>query len=139
MHSAPWERQCDGTQAIDYDGVGTAINIAIVTESSIDPDTNTLFTSLTEVSGTNYWGLGGELVGSKTCALDGSNNLVFDAADPTIITQSAGGFSTGRSLVLYETTNNYIICHFTAATVFGNTVDDLTITYDAAGIWKMNI
>jgi hypothetical protein len=141
VHSDWLERQFDGTQALDLDSAagGSTINMGIVTESSINPDTNNLFTGLTAVGTGTGWS-GPVALSNITCGLNGSNNLVFDADDPAVIAQDAGsGFSNGRSLVLYETTNNFIIAHHTEAAAFGNVSGTITITLDANGIWVLTI
>lgn len=138
-HSAPVERQHDGTQSIDYDSVvgGTVIKLGIVTESVINPDTNTLFTGLTAVGTATAW-TGPVTLANTTFALvtgDGE----FDADDPAQIAQDAGGFTNGRSLVIYEDVNKFIICSHIAAAVFGNVAGPITITFNAAGILVYNI
>lgn len=132
-HSKWVERQHDGTQALDLDSVGAdTINMAIVTESSINPDTIDLVTSLTAVGTATAW-TGPVALVSPTCALS-AGNLVFDANDPAVIASDASGFTDGRSLVLYETTNDFILAHHTEGASFGNVTGTLTITFDAAGI-----
>lgn len=140
VHSDWLERHFDGTEALDLDGIGAdTINLGIVTESTINADTNALYTGLTAVSTGTGW-TGPVALANITCGLNGSNNLVFDADDPSVISQDAGtGFSNGRSLVLYDTTNNYILAHHTEASAFGNTTGTITITLDANGIWVLTI
>lgn len=132
------ERQHNGTQAIDFDGAGSVIKLGIVTESVIDPDLTNLYTALTPVATGTGW-TGPVTLANKTCALNGSYNLVFDADDPAQIAQDAAGFTNGRSLVLYEDTNKYIIAHHTEASAFGNVSGPITITFSANGIWVANI
>ncbi len=138
-HSAPVERQHDGTQSIDYDSVvgGTVIKIGIVTESVIDPDTDTLFTGLTAVGTATAW-TGPVTLANTTFAL-ATGDGVFDADDIAQIAQDAGGFTNGRSLVIFEDVNKFIICHEIAAAVFGNVAGPITITFNAAGILVYNI
>jgi hypothetical protein len=137
VHSAWLERHFDGTQALDLDA-GDTINLGIVTESVINPDTNSLYSGLTPVGTATAW-TGPVALVNPSCGLNGSNNLAFDADDPAVIAQDAGGFANGRSLVLYETTNSYIIASNIEAAVFGNVAGSITITLDAAGIWIMTI
>jgi hypothetical protein len=140
VHSDWLERHFDGTEQLDLDGAGAdTINLGIVTESSIDPDTNALYTGLTAVSTGTAW-TGPVAMSNLTCGLNGSNNLVFDADDPSVISQdSGGGFSNARSLVLYDTTNNYIIAHHTEGATFGNVSGTITISLDSGGIWQLTI
>lgn len=141
VHSDWLERHFDGTQALDLDAAlgGATIKLGIVTESTINADTNALYTGLTAVSTGTGW-TGPVTLANITCGLDGSNDLVFDADDPSVISADAGsGFSNGRSLVVYEDTNKYIIAHHTEGASFGNVSASITITMDAAGIWKLTI
>lgn len=140
VHSDWLERHFDGTEALDLDAAsgGDTINLGIVTESSIDPDTNALYSGLTAVGTATAW-TGPVALANISCGLDGSNNLVFDADDPSVIAQDASGFTDGRSLVLYDTTNSYIIAHHTEASTFGNVSGTITISLDAGGIWELTI
>ena len=140
VHSDWLERQFNGTQALDLDATagGSTINLGIVTEASINPDTNDLYTGLTAVGTATAW-TGPVALSNISCGLNGSNNLVFDADDPAVIAQDGSGFADGRSLVLFESTNNYIIAHHTEGAAFGNVSGTITITLDAAGIWVLTI
>lgn len=140
VHSDWLERHFDGTEALDLDGIGAdTINLGIVTNATIDPDTNALYSGLTAVSTGTAW-TGPVALANITCGLNGSNNLAFDADDPAVISQDAGGgFSNARSLVLYDTTNSYILAHHTEASAFGNVSGTITITLDAAGIFIITI
>ncbi len=140
VHSDWLERQFNGTEFLDLSGAGAdVINLGIVTESSINPDTNALYSGLTPVATGTAW-TGPVALANITCALNGSNNLVFDADDPSVIAQDAGGgFTNGRSLVIYDPTNSYIIAHHTEPSTFGNVSGTITITLSASGIWQLTI
>ena len=140
VHSDWLERHFDGTEQFDLDGVGAdVINLGIVTESSINADTNALYSGLTPVATGTGW-TGPVALANLTCGLNGSNNLVFDSDDPSVIAQDAGtGFSNGRSLVAYDPTNSYIIAHHTEGAAFGNVSGTITITLNANGIWVLTI
>ena len=139
VHSDWLERQFNGTEFLDLAGAGAdTINLGIVTNSTIDPDTNALYSGLTPVSTGTAW-TGPVALANLTCALNGSNNLVFDADDPSVIAQDAGGFSNARSLVIYDPTNSYIIAHHTEPSTFGNVAGTITITLSASGIWQLTI
>jgi len=140
VHSDWLERHFDGTQALDLDAVllGDTINLGIVTEATINPDTNALYTGLTAVATGTAW-TGPVALANITCGLNGSNDLVFDADDPAVIALDAGGFSNARSLVIYEATNNYIIAHHTEGATFGNVSGSITITLNANGFWVLSI
>lgn len=140
VHSDWLERHFDGTQALDLDAAlaGDTIKLGIVTEATINPDTNALYTGLTAVATGTAW-TGPITLANISCGLNGSNNLVFDADDPAVIAQDAGGFSNARSLVVYEDTNKYIIAHHTEGATFGNVSGSITITLNANGIWVLTI
>lgn len=140
VHSDWLERQFDGTQALDLDAAlaGDTINLGIVTESTINADTNALYSGLTAVATATGW-TGPVALANITCGLDGSNDLVFDADDPAVIALDAGGFANGRSLVIYEATNSYIIAHHTEGAIFGNVSGSITITLNANGFWVLSI
>ncbi len=138
-HSTWLERHFDGTQAVDLDGAGAVtLKLGIVTNATINADTDNLYTGLTAVGTATGW-TGPVTLANPTCGLDGSNDLVFDADDPAQIAQDAGGFSNGRSLVIYEDTNKYILAHHTEGTAFGNVSGPLTVSFDNAGILKWTI
>jgi len=140
VHSKWLERHFDGTQSLDLDAVllGDTIKLGIVTEAVINADTNNLYTGLTAVAIATGW-TGPVTLANITCGLNGSNDLVFDADDPAVIALDAGGFSNGRSLVVYEDTNKYIIAHHVEGAVFGNVTGTITITLNANGVWVMSI
>ena len=140
VHSRWLERQFDGTDALDLDAVlaGSTIKMGIVTEAAINPDTIHLFTTLTAVATATAW-TGPVTLANITCGLNGSFNLVFDADDPAVIALDAGGFTDGRSLVVYEDTGKNIIASHIEGAVFGNVTGSITITLNANGIWVMTI
>lgn len=140
VHSDWLERQFDGTDALDLDSAvgGATIKLGIVTESVIDADTDPLFSGLTAVGTATAW-TGPVTLANISCGLDGSADLVFDADDPSVIAQDGSGFTNGRSLVVYDDTNSFIIAHHTEGANFGNTTGTITITFAAGGIWKLTI
>ena len=140
VHSKWLERQFDGTQALDLDAAlaGSVIKLGIVTEAAINADTVNLYTALTAVATATAW-TGPVTLANITCGLNGSLDLAFDADDPAVIALDAGGFANGRSLVVYEDTNKYIIASHIEAAAFGNTTGPITITLAANGIWVMTI
>lgn len=141
VHSSWLERQFDGTQALDLDAAagGSTINLGIVTESSINPDTNSLYSGLTPVATGTEW-TGPVTLSNISCGLNGSNNLAFDADDLALISLDADdGFLDGRSLVIYESTSSRILAHHTEASVFGNAASPIDINFNAAGIFLFAI
>ena len=139
-HSDWFERMMDGTDALDLDDAvgGDVIKIGIVTETAVDPDTAPLFSGLTAVGTATAW-TGPVTLASKTCGLDGSNDVVFDAADIAQIAQAASGFTNGRTLVLYGSVNSFILAAHDHGSSFGNVDGPITITFDAGGLIKWTI
>ena len=138
VHSDWITRQFDGTASLDLDDTvgGSTINLGIVTESSINPDTVSLFSSLTAVGTATGW-TGPVTLSSKT--FDDSGGVhTFDAADISQIAQDAGGFTTGRTVVIYDSSTSYILATSVEASVFGNVSGPLDITFDAAGIFTIS-
>jgi len=140
VHSKWLERHDDGTDPLDLDSTlgGAVIKLGIVTNAVINPDTDTLFATLTAVA-TNIGWTGPITLLNLSSALDGSFDLVFDADDVAQIATDAGGFTDGRSLVLFESVNDHILAHSTEPIVFGNTTGPITITFSVSGIWKKTI
>jgi hypothetical protein len=140
VHSKWLERQFDGTQVLDLDAVaaGSTIKLGIVTEAAINADTNDLYSGLTAVATATAW-TGPVTLANITCGLNGSVDLAFDADDPSVIALDGSGFADGRSLVVYEDTNKYIIAHHIEGATFGNVSGSITITINAAGIWIFSI
>tara|TARA_R110000772_G_scaffold81597_5_gene173505 strand:- start:1085 stop:1513 length:429 start_codon:yes stop_codon:yes gene_type:complete len=138
VHSSPIERHYDGTESLDLDGVGAiTVNMGIVTEAAIDPDTNTLYSGLTAVA-TNVGWTGPVAVANLVCGLDGSFDLLFDADDPAQVPYDAAGFANGRSIVLYLSGTSYIIASHINGVAFGNNVGPINISWPN-GIWKNTI
>jgi len=140
VHSKWLERHFDGTQPLDLDAAlaGDTINLGIVTESVIDPDVNNLYSGLTAVATGTAWA-GPVALANITCGLTAGSDLSFDADDPAVIALDAGGFTDGRTLVIYEATNSYIIATHIESAVFGNTTGSITITLNANGVWVLSI
>lgn len=141
VHSSWLERQFDGTQALDLDAAvgGATINLGIVTESSINADTNSLYSGLTPVATGTEW-TGPITLTNISCGLDGSFNLIFDADDPDLIALDAvDGFLDGRSMVLYESTSSRILAHHTEPSTFGNAASPIDINVNAGGFFAFAI
>jgi len=137
-HSKIQERAGDGTAPLDLDDTvsGTTIILGIVTESSIDKHTNSLYSGLTPVATATGW-TGPVALANKTFALNVSDELVFDADDPAQIAEDASGFSDGRTVVLYRSDDSYILDSYTHPQAFGNVNGPINITLDANGIHKI--
>ena len=139
VHSKWIERQHDGTDAFDLDGAGAnTLKLAIVTDAVIDPDTDSTYPGgLTAVGTATAW-TGPITLATLTCGLS-SGDLIFDADDPAQIATDAGGFTDGRSIVIYEDTNSHILCHHTEGANFGNVDGPININFSADGIIKWQI
>lgn len=119
LHSAWLERQFNGN-ATDLDGLGAIdVNVAIVTEAALDPDTDSLYSSLTPVA-TNVGWTGPILLANLTCGLDVSKNLQFNSDLVSEIAQDAGGFNDGRSVVIYQVVAGYVMFSQDYGSAFGN-------------------
>lgn len=137
FHSDWFERQMNGGLSLDLDGAGAStINIGIVTESVIDAHTTILYSSLTPVGTATGW-TGPVALSNLTAALDGSNDWVFDADDPAQIAQDAGGFTNGRTIVVYDSVSSRILYSHTEGSAFGNVAGPLTIGFSASGMLKV--
>jgi hypothetical protein len=136
FHSKWLERALNGVAPLDLDG-STDIRLGIVTESSINEDTNNLYSGLTPVGTATGWS-GPLTLGGVTAALS-SGNWVFDANDPSAIAQDAGGFSNARSVIIYENTTGYILYSHTEDSTFGNVAGPLTLNFHANGLLRINI
>jgi len=133
LHSAWLDRQFNGN-AVDLDGLGAVdVRMGIVTESVINPDTDSLYSSLTPVATATGW-TGPVLLANLTCGLDGSSNLQFDSDLISDIAQDAGGFTDGRSIVIYQVVSGYIMYSDVQGSAFGNVTVPLTIEW-LSGIW----
>lgn len=133
-HSEWINRQNNGN-AVDLDGIGAVdVRMAIVTEASLDPDTDDLFSTLTPVA-TNVGWTGPILLTNLTCALDGSFNLQFNADLISDIPSDIGGFDNGQTVVFYQVVSGYIIASQSHSIPFGNKVVPISIQW-LAGIWE---
>ena len=139
VHSAWLERHFDGTDVQDLDVIGAHadIKMGIVTEAAINPDTNSLYSGLTAVATATAW-TGPVAINNATCGLT-AGNLIFDMDDPAVIAQDAGGFTNGRTLVIYESTTSYIIASYIHTAAFSLVSGSVTITLDATGVWTLTI
>ena len=143
IHSKWLERQFDGTEAMDLDATATPsdIRIGIFTNSTINVDTVEDMADLTEVAtGTSY--TGPVALTGESCSLS-AGNLVFDANDPGVWSQDASGFTNGRSLALMKysgtAANDYVLASHIEGSAFSIQDGDITVTFNASGIWTLSI
>lgn len=117
------------------------IKVALVTSSyTPDQDAHEFFDDITnEVTGTGYTA-GGATLASKTVTADTANNAgVFDAANVTWSTSTI----TARGAVVYKSTGTASTSPLIEYIDFGidkiSSGADFTITWDAAGIFKITV
>lgn len=96
--------------------------------------------SATEVSGTNYTAGGNACASPTWTGPDAAGLLTFDASDPATWLQSATGFADARRAVLYydtgtATTSRLVGYSNDFGADSGNTAADLSVSFDAAGIY----
>lgn len=116
-------KQNNGVRQIDLDTA--SIKCAILTSSYTPSNADDLFSGISanEVSGSNY-SAGGTALSGVTLA--GAPNPAWAANDITW-TQSASGFSNGRTFVLYDVATGGLIAYGSESADFGNVAGDLTI------------
>lgn len=131
--------QVNGAHAVDLDT--DTLKVMIVT-STFTPAvaTNEFKSDVTnEVSGTNY-SAGGPTLATATVSL-ASDIVSFNGADITI-SQSAAGFSNGRTVILYKSTGvdstSPLIAYATHASDFGNVAGDLVLQINANKIFTIS-
>ena len=131
------------TQAtsVDWDDNSTTtVKIALATATYTPAvDTHDFFDDITnEVTGTNYTA-GGNACGNKSVSAPSSGVVTVDADDPATWSESGTGFSDARYAVLYKDTGTAstspVIAYYDLTTDQGNTTGDLTLSFDAAGIF----
>lgn len=116
------------------------LKIMFVTSSYII-NQNTHVTKLditNEVSGTGYTARG-NACGSPTLTMNGSGLVTFDATDPATWSQNAGGFINGDRAIAYFDTGSdatsKLVGYSAGGSAFGNVSGDLSVAFDAAGIF----
>lgn len=129
-----------GSNPINFGASGDTLKIMIVTSIYTPDQTNDEFITAcnsNEVSGTNY-SAGGPTLASKTLVVSG-HTLTFGCATITIA-QSAGGFSNGRTAVLYHDTGvagtSRLVAYYDFGGSKGNVSGDLQLI-DASGIFTV--
>jgi len=130
----------DGTDSVDWDAGGTTIKVSLHTSSwTPNEDTHDYYDDVTnEVSSANYTA-GGASLGSRTAAIDSTNNRVeLDAAD----TSWSNVSFTARYAVIYKATGNAATSLLLGYVDFGadETVSSGTfsLTWDAEGILQIS-
>jgi len=138
MYYSAIKGQWDGTANSVFDLDTDTIKVSAHTNTySPNQDTHAFFNDLTnEVTGTNYTA-GGATLASPTVTRS-TNTVTFDAND-VVWTTSGAGFSNARKFVVYRSTGTAATSRLgsvvTADNDVGNVTGDLTIQWNASGIW----
>lgn len=129
----------DPTRAAAISGT---LKLAFVTATySVDQNLHDFWNDITnEVSGTNYTAGGNACASPTWTGPDGSGVLTFDASDPATWSQHASGFSNARRAILYydtgtSTTSRLVGYSNDFGADVGNVAGDLTVTFNASGIY----
>lgn len=93
-----------------------------------------------EVTGTGYTARGNACATPTWTGPDGAGLMTFDASDPAAWAQDPAGFNTARRAVLYYdtgTNGTSVLVAYSAdfGVAVGNVAGDLSITFNAAGIY----
>lgn len=138
VHSTWLVEQFDGTANIDLDDTvdGDDVRFGIYTESAINQHTVDNVSALTAVATGTAW-TGPVSLANMTFAKNGSNQPTFDADDPAQIAQDAGGFSDGRSVVVFLQSTGRILWNYIHGSVFGNVGGPINITVNANGFFNI--
>lgn len=135
-----WQKfQLDGTAVIDWDT--DTIKVSLHTSTYVpNVATHQYFNDLTnEVTGTNYTA-GGATIGSIS-VVESAGVSTVDGNDVTWL-QNAGGFTNARYAVIYKdttvATTSPLVGYIDLTTDRGNTAGDLTIQWNASGIFTQS-
>jgi hypothetical protein len=137
VYGIPQKNQWNGAAVIDWDT--DTIKVALCTSSYVpDQDTHDFFNDVTnEITGTGYTAGGVTLTCSAPTYDTASNEIRFDAADPS---WSSASF-TARIAVVYKSTGTAstspLICWIDFGTDQTVTAGTFTIVIDSTGIWKL--
>ncbi len=131
-----------GASSLDLLSTTQPLKVAWVTASYVPNQNTDEFWSTPqayEVSGTNYTAGGNSVSNVTVSAPDAAGAVTVDGNDPATWLQSATGFGNGRIAVLYQDTGTAatspLIAYADFGTDQGNTGGDLTLQFDAAGIF----
>lgn len=130
----------DGSTTVDFDT--DDIKVALITNANIpDIDVDDFFDDFeaTEVSGVNYTA-GGEALTTRTINESGGV-VTFDADDVSWL-EDGSGFADARHAILYNDTGtpstSALVATMNMVVDKGNTTGDLTLEFDAAGLFTLS-
>lgn len=122
--------------------IAGTLKLAFVTASyTVNQNTHAFFSDITnQVTGTNYTAGGNACASPTWTGPSGAGLLTFDASDPALWTQHASGFSNARRSILYYDTGTPSTSRLVGysddfGADVGNVAGDLTVTFNAAGIY----
>lgn len=122
--------------------IAGTLKLAFVTATySVDQNLHDFFNDITnEVTGTGYTAGGNACATPTWTGPDGSGILTFDAADPATWSQNAAGFTNARRAILYYDTGTSSTSRLVGysndfGADVGNVAGDVTVTFNAAGIY----
>lgn len=122
--------------------IAGTLKLAFVTATySVDQNLHDFFNDITnEVTGTGYTAGGNACATPTWTGPDGSGVLTFDAADPATWSQNGAGFTNARRAILYydtgvSTTSRLVGYSNDFGADVGNVAGDVTVTFNASGIY----
>lgn len=131
----------DPTRAVAIAGtLKLAIFKAFTPDQNLHDFYNDLVAATNQVAGTNYTAGGNACTSPTWTGPDGAGLLTYDATDPAVWSQSAGGFANGRRAILYydtgvDTTSRLVAYSDDFGADAGNVAGDLLVSFNAAGIF----
>ena len=135
------EGNFDGNEVNIETPGGNGIKAAVVAAGyTVDQNLHDFFNDITnEVTGTGYTA-GGNALSTGTVTVSGAGLVTVDLADPAVWSQNAGGFSTGRRVIIYHdtgvsTTSRLIAYSADFGADKGNVDGDFTVTLNASGLF----
>lgn len=132
----------DGTATVDFDT--DTIKVALVTVVNV-PDINVddFWDDLvaTEVSSVGTYTAGGDALQTRTIN-EAAGVVTFDADDINWPVDTGSGFTNARHAILYKdtgtTTTSPLIATMDMGVDKSNTTGDLTLEFDAAGLFTLS-
>ena len=122
--------------------VAGTLKLAFVTATyTVDQNVHDFFDDITnEVTGTGYTAGGNACATPTWTGPDGSGVLTFDAADPATWSQNGAGFTNARKAILYYDTGTSSTSRLVGysndfGADVGNVAGDVTVTFNASGIY----
>ncbi len=132
-------------QAFDHEG-SSAVFYCVLVKSGYSPNQNThrFFSAVgaNEITGGNYTS-GGHVLSAPAITLAGAGTVTFDVEDPTVWSQTAGGFaSADRAIIAIDPNGDTtqaqwrLLAYSDSFGAKGNSAGDFTITINANGVFQ---